>query len=115
METILTTAITSFISCAIGLMVSLIPIKRMLDNRFEKATKEAEKRKDFELRRDRISRGAISSAGKAFFWLERGCKDHDPKHWNGELHSAIDEYKAIEEELKGLDEEIIQAFKSEHS
>jgi len=106
-------AITSLVSCIIGMLVSLIPLKHMVEKRLVKAQKDAEKREEFRNRRERISRGAISNAGKAFFWLERGCEDHEPKHWNGELAKAIADYRAVEKQLDDLDIEIIEEFNSD--
>jgi hypothetical protein len=105
--------VASFVGSIVGLLVSLIPLQNKITKRLDKSQKLAEKREDFRNRRERISRGAISNAGKAFFWLERGCKDHDPKHWNGELAKAIEDYKKVEIELDQLDLEIIEEFNSD--
>jgi hypothetical protein len=106
-------AIASFVGSIIGLLVSLIPLQNKITRRLDKSQVLAEKREDFRNRRERISRGAISNAGKAFFWLERGCKAHDPHHWNGELSQSIEEYKKVERELDQLDIEIIETFNSD--
>lgn len=114
LDELLRTAMISLVSCLIGLFVSLIPLKRMLENKLAESRSEAERIRDFERRRKNAIKNAVSAAGKAFFWLERGCRAQDNALWNGELSEAILEHKQAENDLKELDKEIVDAFNKEH-
>lgn len=114
LDELLKTAMVALVSCLVGLFTSLFPLKLMLERKFAESKAEAEKIKEFEIRRKSATKDAVSAAGKAFFWLERGCKLHDPLLWNGELHNAVLAHKEAEDELKKIEREIVDTFSKEH-
>lgn len=107
--------IASFISCTVGVFVSLIPLKRMIELNLEDSRKEASGRREFEVRRSQISDEAIHAAMKIIFWITRGLKTHSPADWNGELEKAVKGFEAVENKLVTLNNEIVDAFKAEHT
>ena len=82
-------------------------IRAYIDNKLREDEEHRKKEQQLRLQRSQLEKKRCRAEGRLLFWLHRAIVS--PPH-NGELDKAMEDYQAVEDEQKALDQKILAEF-----
>ncbi len=87
--------------------VLLYYLRSYIDHKLEEEEEQSRNENQLRTRRSQLEQQRRRALGRLLFWLHRGVTQPPP---NGELEKAMEEFEAVENELKTLDQKILAEF-----
>ena len=102
-------AVAALTSGAISTFV-LGYLKRYLDKKLDAVEEEKRQKEAYQRHRNVATAKLRRATGRLLFWLHHAITKPPP---NGELEAAFEAYQKAEDDLKGIDQEIVADYETE--
>lgn len=100
-------AVPGVLASALISGVLLYYLRSYIDHKLKEDEEHRAKEQQLRLQRSQLEQRRRRAEGRLLFWLHRGMTHPPP---NGELDKAMEDFQAVEDEQKALDQKILAEF-----